>query len=41
VVIGKNTTVTDALRRYQDARVTDLVVVPLNEWSRTLGLLQA
>jgi 5,10-methylenetetrahydromethanopterin reductase len=39
LVIGDDTTVTDAVKRYQDAGVTDLVVVPLNERSRTLDLL--
>jgi F420-dependent oxidoreductase-like protein len=39
LVIGDETTVTDAVKRYQDAGVTDLIVVPLNERSRTLDLL--
>ncbi|WP_290055721.1 LLM class flavin-dependent oxidoreductase [Amycolatopsis solani] len=40
LVIGDDTTVTDAVKRYQDAGVTDLIVVPLNERSRTLDLLR-
>ncbi|MEU5261479.1 GPP34 family phosphoprotein [Amycolatopsis sp. NPDC021455] len=39
LVIGDGTTVTDAVKRYEDAGVTDLIVVPLNERSRTLDLL--
>jgi 5,10-methylenetetrahydromethanopterin reductase len=39
LVIGDDTTVTDAVKRYQDAGVTDLIVVPLNDRSRTLELL--
>ncbi|MEV5888277.1 LLM class flavin-dependent oxidoreductase [Nonomuraea fuscirosea] len=39
IVIGDETTITDALKRYQDAGVTDLVVSPLNERSRTLDLI--
>jgi hypothetical protein len=39
LVIGDEATVTDAVKRYQDAGVTDLIVVPLNERSRTLDLL--
>ncbi|QNP75190.1 hypothetical protein IAG44_41160 [Streptomyces roseirectus] len=39
LVVGDGTTVTDAVKRYQDAGVTDLIVVPLNERRRTLDLL--
>jgi 5,10-methylenetetrahydromethanopterin reductase len=39
VVIGDGKAITDALKRYQDAGVTDAVVMPLNERSRTLDLL--
>jgi 5,10-methylenetetrahydromethanopterin reductase len=39
LVIGDDTTIADAVKRYQDAGVTDLIVVPLNERSRTLDLL--
>jgi 5,10-methylenetetrahydromethanopterin reductase len=39
VVIGNDQAITDALKRYQDAGVTDAVVTPLNERSRTLDLL--
>jgi len=39
LVIGDESTVTDAVKRYEDAGVTDLIVVPLNERSRTLDLL--
>jgi len=39
VVIGDETAVADALKRYEDAGVTDLIVSPLNERSRTLDLL--
>jgi F420-dependent oxidoreductase-like protein len=41
LVIGDDTTFTDAVKRYQDAGVTDLIVVPLNDRSRTLDLLLA
>lgn len=40
VVIGDDTAVTDAVKRYEEAGVTDLVVIPLNERDRTLDLLQ-
>lgn len=39
IIIGDDTAITDALKRYQDAGVTDVVVAPLNERSRTLDLL--
>ncbi|MGW5723687.1 LLM class flavin-dependent oxidoreductase [Amycolatopsis sp. NPDC003865] len=39
VVIGDETAITDALKRYEDAGVTDLVVSPLNERSATLDLV--
>lgn len=39
LVIGDESIVTDAVKRYQDAGVTDLIVVPLNERSRTLDLI--
>ncbi len=39
IVIGDESTITDALKRYADAGVTDLVVTPLNERSRTLDLI--
>ncbi|MDQ7808609.1 LLM class flavin-dependent oxidoreductase [Amycolatopsis sp. A133] len=39
LVIGDDTTITDAVKRYEDAGVTDLIVVPLNDRSRTLDLL--
>ncbi|WP_346102235.1 TIGR03564 family F420-dependent LLM class oxidoreductase [Nonomuraea maheshkhaliensis] len=39
IIIGDESTITDALKRYADAGVTDLVVSPLNEQSRTLDLI--
>ena len=35
LVIGDENTVTDAVTRYRKAGATDLIVVPLNERSRT------
>ncbi|MBB4684187.1 alkanesulfonate monooxygenase SsuD/methylene tetrahydromethanopterin reductase-like flavin-dependent oxidoreductase (luciferase family) [Amycolatopsis jiangsuensis] len=41
VVIGDETAISDALKRYQDAGVTDAIVIPLNERDRTLDLAQS
>lgn len=41
VIVGDDTAIRDARKRYQDAGVTDLIVMPLNERNRTLDLFQA